>query len=391
MEILYASCLCSENKYKELFASVKNKPEQQVQKFNRLMAAGHANITGVQVHTATVLQINLKNSKPGFFRTQKESIKGVNYNYLCVANFPVIKKPFNALACFIYSFRFFRANKDSFLVADCLNQSAALGAVLASKILRKKSVGIVTDLPDMLTVYNKVFQKINNFVIRQFDSYVFLTKEMDNYINKKGKPHVIIEGLVDIEEQRTENSLDNKYEEKVCLYSGSLDRQNGIAYLVEAFIKSELKHASLHIYGDGNYRDELIEICKKHSNILYFGVVLNEYVVKEQQKATLLINPRPTHEEYTKYSFPSKNMEYMVSGTPVLTTKLPGMPEEYYEYVYFINDETVDGLCETLEEILSKPAIELHQKGKRAKEFVLEKKNNVKQAKKILDLIELIN
>ena len=36
-------------------------------------------------------------------------------------------------------------------------------------------------------------------------------------------------------------------------------------------------------------------------------------IVKEEKKSTLLVNPRFTNEEYTKYSFPSKNMEYMAS------------------------------------------------------------------------------
>ena len=58
--------------------------------------------------------------------------------------------------------------------------------------------------------------------------------------------------------------------------------------------------------------------------------------VAEELKATLLVNPRPTTEEFTIYSFPSKNMEYMASGTPLLTTKLPGMPEEYHQYVLAI-------------------------------------------------------
>jgi hypothetical protein len=34
----------------------------------------------------------------------------------------------------------------------------------------------------------------------------------------------------------------------------------------------------------------------------------NDRVVEEQLRATLLVNPRPTAEAFTKYSFPSKNM-----------------------------------------------------------------------------------
>ena len=113
----------------------------------------------------------------------------------------------------------------------------------------------------------------------------------------------------------------------------------------------------------------------------------NEHVVKEQLKATLLVNPRPSMEEFTKYSFPSKNMEYMASGTPVLTTPLQGMPQEYNDYVYLFEDETVEGMSKTLARILIQDKRELYDKGISAKKFVMKEKNNVVQAGKIKELI----
>lgn len=124
--------------------------------------------------------------------------------------------------------------------------------------------------------------------------------------------------------------------------------------------------------------------------IRYCGVAPNSDIVKAELAATLLVNPRPTNEDYTKYSFPSKNMEYMASGTPVLTTKLPGMPEEYYPYVYLLEDESAEGMAKALKEILSQPEEELAQKGADAKNFVMEEKNNVSQARKLMDMLENI-
>ena len=47
-------------------------------------------------------------------------------------------------------------------------------------------------------------------------------------------------------------------------------------------------------------------------------------------------------------------MEYMASGTPVLTTRLPGMPAEYYPYVEFIDEETPEGIARALKRVLSR-------------------------------------
>ena len=81
-------------------------------------------------------------------------------------------------------------------------------------------------------------------------------------------------------------------------------------------------------------------------------------------------------------------MEYMVSGTPLLTTKLPGMPEEYYPYVYLIDDETPMGIADTLREILSISQCDRENKGKSARKYVLQNKTNILQSKKIIEFLK---
>jgi len=106
-----------------------------------------------------------------------------------------------------------------------------------------------------------------------------------------------------------------------------------------------------------------------------------------QKSSSILVNPRANNEEYTKYSFPSKIMEYMSSGTPVIAYKLDGIPDEYYKYLYQV-EAGEDGLFVTLREILSKSDRELEDKGQLAKGFVLTKKNSEIQAAKIIKMIE---
>ena len=103
--------------------------------------------------------------------------------------------------------------------------------------------------------------------------------------------------------------------------------------MVKGFLDAEIAGAELHIYGSGDYVSELESVCRENGNVKYVGVKLIQEILTTQMKVTLLVNPRPTDQEFTKYSFLSKNMEYMAFGTPFLTTKLPGMPVEYYPYV----------------------------------------------------------
>ena len=78
----------------------------------------------------------------------------------------------------------------------------------------------------------------------------------------------------------------------------------------------------------------------------------------------------------------------MASGTPLLTTKLPGMPQEYYPYVYTFEKESIDGYLEALQLVLSKTREELRLKGISAQKFIVEKKNNVCQCQRIINLIK---
>lgn len=132
---------------------------------------------------------------------------------------------------------------------------------------------------------------------------------------------------------------------------------------------------------------EITEISKKHNCIKYYGTVSNSCVLEEEKKSWLLINPRSTKEEYTKYSFPSKNIEYMRSGTPVLYTKLRSMPEEYYEYINLIDDESADGIKSAIEQIADGDYSIYEKKANAARKFVLENKSSAVQAKKILKMI----
>ena len=81
-------------------------------------------------------------------------------------------------------------------------------------------------------------------------------------------------------------------------------------------------------------------------------------------------------------------MEYMLSGTPLLTTKLPGMPKEYDDYVFLFNEETIEGYAQRLIELSNLSEQELLFFGHQARRFVLKYKNNISQAGRILELIK---
>lgn len=80
-------------------------------------------------------------------------------------------------------------------------------------------------------------------------------------------------------------------------------------------------------------------------------------------------------------------MEYMSSGTSVLITKLIGIPDDYFDKMFYIESETVEEVKKSRLSCLSKSQEELDRFGNNAKSYVLEEKNNFIQIKKLIKIM----
>ena len=387
MRILYGYSNCTDKTYNRIVSERNASVLTPDQKYHGLLIKGLA-ANGAEVRCFSGLPINRAVTARKLIREPDEQEGNAHFHYITTLNLPILRQLMIFCGTF---FGVLRAKKDKETVAvcDCLNIANAYGMTLAARMRKIPVVSIVTDLPDMERE-SDFLKSFNNRLFRKTDAFILLTDEMSKRVNSDNKPYIVLEGHVDanapLPEEQTPYEL--SCGRRVILYAGSLKRIYGIVNLVEGFVKAELPDAELHIYGDGDYREELEQLAKKYTNVHYLGIKKNREIVEEEQKASLLVNPRPTAPEYTKYSFPSKNMEYMASGTPTLTTKLPGMPEEYYPYVYLLEDETPDGVAEQLKIIFAQPYEKRRKKALSARRFVLENKSNIVQSRKILDFLQ---
>ena len=219
------------------------------------------------------------------------------------------------------------------------------------------------------------------------DSYVLFTKPMAEKMGITGKPHMVSEGFCDTG-IFADIPAQEKYARKTVVYGGNLSRLYGIQNLVKAFMQTDLD-AELHLYGAGGDA-AFVEACaKEDERIRFFGRVERKTLLTALKKAHLLVVNKPTADDYSNYSFSSKILEYMVSGTPLLTTKVGGMPEEYLNYVYPMGDESVEGIAAALGEAMGREPGELRQFGLNAAKFAEENKNYRKMTEKILSFLRL--
>lgn len=223
-------------------------------------------------------------------------------------------------------------------------------------------------------------------LLNQIDSYVLLAETMRDKLPINGSNYIVVEGIFDSENVK-KNTQVNNTNLKIIFYSGALDERNGVLRLLEAFRLIEDSSFRLIVCGDGELRGEVSSMAKIDNRIIYKGQISHEEVLELQAESTLLVNPRTPFDEFTKYSFPSKTMEYLASGRPVLMYQLPTLPREYFPYCYFVSGNSVSSLADKMREICLKSSHELNQRGEDARSFILNNKTSKVQVKKIIDLL----
>lgn len=270
--------------------------------------------------------------------------------------------------------------------------------MLAVKSLCKKidvTCLIVPDLPEYMRDKRSLFYKVAKRLDRRlidwcssaFDTFVLFSPHMKERLRMEGKRWCNVEGVF-----RPTGEIEEAVEKdphKVILFTGALTKRVGIIDLLDAFERIEGEDYRLWIRGDGaEIKQMILEKAKKDPRIVYYERMSAEDLAHLQKKATVLINPVRPAMGYTRYFFPSKTMEYLASGTPTIMYHLDCIPKEYDEHIYYINEESIDGLKNTIVEVCSKAKEELEQFGKKASEFILKKKNPEVQATKIMDMIK---
>lgn len=303
----------------------------------------------------------------------------------------VITKTFNLLKSINY-----KINKSNYDVAiSYLIHTPYLLGLWFTKIKKPniKTILICPDLPGFMdmSLRNKPIKRfakkidgiIINLLMKKIDGYVLFSEAMRNKLPINNKPFVVIEGVY------SGNSLDfnEQKKERAILHAGTLHKNIGIENILEGFMLIEDDELELWIFGDGELTEYVKEQALTDSRIKYFGFVSREMLFEYEKKALLLVNARNPLDEFTVYSFPSKTFEYMVSGTPFLTTKLQGIPSEYYPYLYLMGDNKPITIKNSILKIINQSENDNTNFGTQARKFVLDNKNYLIQSRKLLDFM----
>lgn len=406
IEILYVSAVTSAAEFLKMKAA--RRPGVQEVTYGMIESGFkfHSLIQqGVIANPETnVLSLVGRSIHPAFYegkfwgRVRETVAPNLVVDHLATPNIKVAKQVWLAGSFFVNTLKWrlkTRRVRDRVLVADAAYISVLPAVLIALTGANVKKVAIfgdvysymapVSDANQRRSLVHTVLSRVVPRIYSLLDGFVLLTEQMNPIVNPTGKPHLVMEGLVDSAMHDVDNRLEDKTTAPTVLYAGALRKEYGLDALVGGFRDYSNPSARLLIYGAGDFAEAIAAESLSDPRIEFGGTIPIADVVLEESRAWLLVNPRPIDQEFAKLSFPSKNMEYLSTGSPVLTTRLPGMPTEYLDYVFTIDSPGRDGIREALEKTFLLSAEELHKRGESGKRFVLSQKSNLTQAQRILE------
>ncbi len=269
---------------------------------------------------------------------------------------------------------------------------------LAARLTRSRIVPALFDLGmppgDLgrlrMAIYH-VVEWTAKTLVPLFDGRIVVTERLARDYGR-GKHALLVDG--GITEQTVQRLFplrkpdpDRKQFRMLC--AGGLWPGNGVELLLDAMRMLDDPDIELVFAGQGGRSREAVEeMAKLDRRIIYAGHLDHGALFRLYESADLLLNIRLTCRLNTAYLFPSKLLEYLATGKPVLSTAVAHAEREYGAYCFILGEETADALAAMIRRIRRIPAQDRYALGCRARAFMLANKTWKAQGVRIRRYIE---
>jgi glycosyltransferase involved in cell wall biosynthesis len=169
----------------------------------------------------------------------------------------------------------------------------------------------------------KVYSKINKSVLGSPDVVISPSKFIQNEFIKRGffkdSKHYI---LPNPNRLVPKNVKPKFYDSIDILYVGTMVRSKGIYILLDAYKRLKRKDVNLHFVGKGLEYENLKNCVRNLKNVYIYGYLNGQDLLDMYCKANITVVPSTCHD-----NLPSVIIESFGCGTPVVGSKIGGIPE----------------------------------------------------------------
>ncbi len=217
-------------------------------------------------------------------------------------------------------------------------------AVAAALLLKwRRGWPVFVFIPDLPTfmggpshVLKRLLKRVDAALVRRLLTYADGAFPITEHIGRDwlvgGPEYWTIEGVSDaaaaaLSSARANNSYVYRGAPRpTLLYTGRLEQT---LPFVSAFHRSPIE-ATLVMTGGGEDAEALKSIAATDERIKLKGFMPDDAFAQEVDRADFMLNLRDPAWPGAPYSFPSKLFEYLIYGKPVISTRMAGIPAEYF-------------------------------------------------------------
>lgn len=278
---------------------------------------------------------------------------------------------------------------------------------IAHFILKKKGIKVFleqTECPEVSMSVSRLYHPTlaQHFELcKKLDGLVVISNQLKTYYHlhgiKKERIHIV---NMTVDKARFENLHKNTDINRYIVYCGTVsNNKDGVNYLIEAFASVVKIYSDIRLYIIGNSPSpldsseniRLIEKLGIKDSVVFTGRLSSEQIPQILKNAHILALARPDNIQ-SKYGFPTKLGEYLLSENPVVVTDVGDISIYLKNKVNSIvvppNNSAL--FAEGLLWVLDNPEKSIIL-GKKGKELALTSFNAEVESKKLLNILRGYN
>lgn len=201
--------------------------------------------------------------------------------------------------------------------------------IISYQFTNKFNIPLVYDLQDNFESYDTYkipfVRKLDMGVLKEAEIVLVASTSLKNHILKiRKKPIYVIHNGIElglfksIGKNYARKKLNLPLNLKIIVFIGHLEKLKGTDLLLNAFNIVREKHPDSYLLLSGKIEDETII---KQKNIIFRELPKREDVVLGINAADVAVIPNPIN-NFTKYCFPYKLVEYMACKVPIVATNI---------------------------------------------------------------------
>lgn len=363
MKIIYFTTAQDEKDYRSFIKKWKISLNASNQNFHHKFIKSLSLLN--EVDAISIRPYSRSKTKFNGLKSEEKKIDNINWHYLkrsggrilrTISIMPQVNKIMKKMEI-----------KDSIILFDTINPSVVRTVEKINEKYHIPAIGICTDSPSNISGTKRSYTLYLLKHTSNCEGYIALTEGLNNLFNPTNKPSYIFEGIVE------DRNFEVKEKEKPYIFfGGALLEKYGVYNLIHAFKQLNNPDIDLIICGHHGDKTKIKDEIKGQDNIKFLELLPLNKVLELEQGALCSVNPRPYSEDLDRFSIPSKTLEYMSMGSPVISIKNSILMKRFPKEVMWMESNSESDILKALKKMINLSDEERKIMGEKLKNRALE-------------------